>query len=140
MTSESGDDQGAALARYRGVGVVATIRRDGGPHSVPVWYRFDGETINIWTVNNRTWVRNVARDPRVSFSIQENEVPFGAVLLQGHAELVDDSWPSFDSEVKAICSRYLPAGEVDSYVAQWPALKTIVRIRSISRRGWTRGY
>ena len=65
------------------VGVVATIRRDGSPHPVPVWYRWDGEVVTIWTLDERRWVANIRRDQQVGFSVQEMEPPFAAVVMRG---------------------------------------------------------
>jgi nitroimidazol reductase NimA-like FMN-containing flavoprotein (pyridoxamine 5'-phosphate oxidase superfamily) len=31
------------------LGVVGTVRPDGSPHIVPVWYRYDDEFVNIIT-------------------------------------------------------------------------------------------
>jgi predicted pyridoxine 5'-phosphate oxidase superfamily flavin-nucleotide-binding protein len=50
------------------IGVVGTSGEDGFPHLAPVWYRHDGERFHIWTLETRTWVRNIAIDNRVGFS------------------------------------------------------------------------
>ncbi|MBO0730900.1 MAG: pyridoxamine 5'-phosphate oxidase family protein, partial [Acidimicrobiaceae bacterium] len=50
------------------VGVIGTTRSDGAPHVVPVWYRWDGTAIHVWTGEDRRWVRNLRREPRAAFS------------------------------------------------------------------------
>ena len=123
------------------VGVVASLRSDGYPHSTPVWYRYDGETIIIWTDKNRYWVRNVMRDNRVSFSIQDEAPPFAALTLRGRAALVDQMDDSGLREAKDICRRYVGDDEVDEYVeAYWPKLYTFVKIRPERINSWNRGY
>src|SRR3712207_8687354 len=69
------------------LGVVSTLLADGSPHGVPVWYRYDGAAVHIWTHEERLWVRNVRRDARVAFSVQEIEPPFAAVVMRGTAEV-----------------------------------------------------
>ena len=67
------------------LGVVGTNSEDGVPHLVPVWYRWDGARIHVWTHESRIWVRNLARDPRAGFSVQEPAEPYAAVPMKGRA-------------------------------------------------------
>ena len=83
------ENEAQAFLSQSKVGVVASLRSDGYPQSTPVWYRYDGEAIIIWTDKNRQWVKNMMRDDRVSFSIQDDAPPFAALTLRGKAELVD---------------------------------------------------
>jgi PPOX class probable F420-dependent enzyme len=121
------------------VGVVGTTRRDGAAHVVPVWYSWDGSLVRVWTDQARLWVRNLLRDPRVAFSVQENSRPFGAVTMRGQAEVVVNG-PDWPEEVRGITRRYLAAGDVEDYVAAWSSLRAVVRIRPVAVRGWSRGY
>ena len=89
------------------MGVVSSLRSDGYPQSTPVWYRYDGETIIIWTDKNRHWVKNVMRNNRVSFSIQDDAPPFAALTLRGKGEVVDQLNDSGLKEAKDICRRYI---------------------------------
>jgi PPOX class probable F420-dependent enzyme len=119
---------------------VATVRGDGSPHVVPVWYRWHAERVLVWTTETRAWVRNVRRDARVSVSVHETAPPFAAVLLRGAAEVHTgaDAW--ITDEILAITRRYVPAAEVDAYVAGWAQLRTIVSVRPETITGWSRGY
>ena len=123
------------------VGVVASLRGDGYPQSTPVWFRHDGQTIVIWTDKNRRWVKNVMRDARVSFSIQDDILPFAALTLRGKGEVVDQLSESGLQEAKDICRRYIGDDEVDGYVeGYWPKLHTFVRIHPERINSWNRGY
>ena len=119
------------------VGVVATTRADGAPHVVPVWYRWDGLDVRVWTDEKRLWVRNLRRDPRVAFSVQETKPPFGAVTMRGQAEL---RTADADDEIRRITRRYLAEDELDGYLAEWSHLRSIVCIRPATIRAWNRGY
>jgi nitroimidazol reductase NimA-like FMN-containing flavoprotein (pyridoxamine 5'-phosphate oxidase superfamily) len=46
------------------LGVIATVRADGSPHAVPVWYSWDGQSVSIWTDRDRAWVRNQGHETR----------------------------------------------------------------------------
>jgi PPOX class probable F420-dependent enzyme len=121
------------------VGVVGTLRRNGSPHVVPVWYRWDSELIRIWSGEERAWVRNVGRDPRVAFSVQEVVPPFAAVVMHGRAKFTTED-PEASQEIRRITRRYLPEAEVDEYVARWPHLHGIVTIRPETIHAWAVGY
>ena len=119
---------------------IATVRADGSPHVVPVWYRWDGERILVWTTDRRAWVKNVIRDRRVSVSVQEAAPPYAAVLLHGRAAARTGPDEEITAEIRRITQRYIPPAEVDAYVAGWPRLRTIVAVHPQSLTGWSRGY
>jgi PPOX class probable F420-dependent enzyme len=122
------------------LGVVATVRRDGSPHAVPVWYRWDGEAARIWTDEGRGWVRNALRDPRVAFSVQETEPPFAAVVMHGLVEVRSGDDGETAAEIRAITRRYIDEEQVEQYVAGWTHLRTIAVIRPTTITSWGRGY
>jgi PPOX class probable F420-dependent enzyme len=123
------------------LGVVGTLDEDGGPHLVPVWYRYDGERIYIWTLENRRWVKNLARDPRVAFSVQEDKPPYAAVSLRGHASITTSASTTSNEEevaqeIRRITRRYVEEPEVDGYIRLWSHLRTIVTITPEKISGW----
>jgi PPOX class probable F420-dependent enzyme len=124
----------ASPARH--VGMVGTVRGDGAPHLVPVWYWYDGAAVYIWTGEERAWVRHLRRDPRVAFSVQDQARPFAAVVMRGTAEVL----PADATIVRRIAERYLPAAAVDRYLATWAHLHTMVRITPRHVCSWDRGY
>jgi PPOX class probable F420-dependent enzyme len=137
----SGPELRAFLDRTRPalLGVVGTLRRDGAPHAVPVWFRWDGETARIWSDESRGWVRNALRDPRVAFSVQEIEPPYAAVVMHGRAE-VETRGGDIDAEIRRITRRYIDEADVEAYIAGWAHLRTIVAIHPDSISSWGRGY
>jgi PPOX class probable F420-dependent enzyme len=134
------DDEIRAFLDRPLLGFVATLRRDGSPNAVPVWYRYDGAAVSIWTEERRGWVRNVLRDPRVSFVVAELEPPYAGVIVRGEAAVRTAPDDVTAREVRAITRRYIPADEVEEYVARWPGLDTIVTVRPSTLTGWTIGY
>jgi PPOX class probable F420-dependent enzyme len=118
---------------------ISTGSHSGAPHSVPVWYRFADGLFTVWTDASRRWVRNLQSRPEVSVVVAEHDAPFAAVVARGTAEVAIDQ-PGTDDEIRRIAQRYLSEDEVDAYVAQWPALRTIVRIKPLQIRSWSRGF
>lgn len=122
------------------LGVVATLRADGSPQAVPVWYRWTGQAVTVWSDVERIWVKNIRRDPRVAFSAQEEGAPYAAVLMRGLAEVETGESESVRAEILAITRRYVPADEVEPYVARWASIRTIVTIRPETITSWTSAY
>ena len=122
------------------VGVVATSDRDGAPHPVPVWFRYNAGSIRIWTTEKRRWVRNLLNNPQAAFNVQEDAPPYGAVVLKGLAEIQTGTDPWIDAEILAITSRYLGAKAASDYIASWPDLRTIVSITPKQTFAWAQGF
>lgn len=108
--------------------VIGTHGPHGHPHLVPVWYRWDGQRMHIWTLATRTWVRNALRDARVGVSVQEEAEPQMAVMMRAVAtvETSDDS--QIDDEIRRIIRRYVPESGVPAYFREWRDLRTIVHL------------
>jgi len=121
------------------LGVVGTLREDGSPHLVPVWFRWGGAAVTIWTTQTRAWVRNLLRDPRAAFSVQTFEEPYPAVVMRGTATVTTADDRATNEEIRAITRRYIPAERVESYIADWPDLRTIVTIVPHHIVSWSAG-
>ena len=121
------------------LGVIATLRRDGSPHIVPVWFRWDAGVVKLWTTETRIWVRNLLRDPRVAFSVQTFEEPYPAVMMRGDATVVTADDAATLEEIRAITRRYIVPEEVEAYIADWPDLRTVVTIAPDRIVSWSAG-
>lgn len=121
------------------LGVVGTLRRDGWPNLTPVWFRWDGTAVKIWTTDTRQWVRNAVRDPRVAFSVQTSESPYPAVVIRGLASVVSGNDPAVIDEIRAITERYVEPFQVEPYITDWPALRTVVTIAPEHVISWAEG-
>lgn len=67
MTPEQRD----AFLREPRTAVLSTLRRNGGVHSVPVWFRWGGDEFRIITERGSVKHRNVVRNSRVSLCVDE---------------------------------------------------------------------
>ena len=113
--------------------VVGTLGRDNCPHLIPVWYRWDGRSMLVWTLEKRAWVRNVQRDPKVGVSVQDGGI---AVMMKGRATVHTSDGPEVDEEIRRITRRYVGDDETGGYIADWSSLRTIVRIEPRSVFFW----
>ncbi|MFI6307338.1 PPOX class F420-dependent oxidoreductase [Amycolatopsis thailandensis] len=70
--------------------VLATLNADGSAQTSVLWAKRDGDTIVFATVRGRLKERNMARDPRVSVSVFEQENPYNYVEIRGTVEMTDE--------------------------------------------------
>jgi len=119
--------------------VVSTIGKDGTPRAAPVWFLYEGGRVLIWSDTGRGWVRNLARRPQVAIAIAEHEPPFAAAVLRGTAVVQSDR-PDAAAVIRRLTEKYIPAPEVDTYIARFAALTTIVDVAITTARSWDRGY
>jgi PPOX class probable F420-dependent enzyme len=71
-------------------GKLATVREDGRPHVVPIWFVLDGDNLVFNTGESSVKARNMKRDPRVSLSVDDQKPPFSFVTIEGTVTLSDD--------------------------------------------------
>lgn len=97
---------------------VATVDADGMPRNVPIWYIVHDGRIVFTPRDRSVFLANLRRDPRVGLSIDEAELPYRKVSIQGRAELLhgpgeDDEWRELYREIAA---RYIDRDAADAYV------------------------
>jgi PPOX class probable F420-dependent enzyme len=113
------DDMAAFLAEPH-VGVIATLRRDGRPYSVPVWFHWDGSAAWITGTYERVWCKQLMHDPRASLCVEALAPVAGHVGIDGTVkpfELPDfDIWPTSRVLVEKYVGPSGPAA-VDSFFA-----------------------
>jgi PPOX class probable F420-dependent enzyme len=79
---------------------VATVRPDGRPHVVPVWFVLDGDDILFSTAAGSVKGRNLRRDGRVSLCVDDERPPYAFVRVDGVAKISDDP-----AEVRRVSDR-----------------------------------
>jgi PPOX class probable F420-dependent enzyme len=85
MPAMTAAERDAFLAKVR-LGILSTLRRDGSPVTVPVWFEWDGAAVRCFTSAGSGKVRRLQRDPRASLLVVNNlDEP--------------EAWVAFDGEV-----------------------------------------
>ncbi|HEV8044739.1 MAG TPA: TIGR03667 family PPOX class F420-dependent oxidoreductase [Rubrobacter sp.] len=83
---------------------LTTVRADGQPQSVPVWFLWDGAAFLIYSQEGSQKLKNIARNPRVGLNLNSSETGGDVVRVEGTAG-VDESAPPAD-EVAAYVEKY----------------------------------
>jgi PPOX class probable F420-dependent enzyme len=98
------------------VGVLASLRRDGRPYTVPIWWLWDGEAFWLTGTTSRVWCKQLQRDPRASLCIEAMTPLPGHVGVDGYVEPKlrpdFDIWPIS----RRLAEKYVPA-EADAFFA-----------------------
>ena len=90
MREMSDEERRAFLLAGTRTGKLATVRRDGRPHVVPIWFVLDRDDVLLTTGADTVKGRNLRRDPRVCLCVDDEEPPFSFVMVEGEAEASED--------------------------------------------------
>ena len=71
-------------------GKVATARKDGRPHVVPVWFVLDGEDVVFTTTAGSVKGQALLRDRYTCMCVDDQAPPFSFVMIEGPVELSSD--------------------------------------------------
>ena len=92
-TTEAGKRAESRLNKEK-IAWMTTVRSDGQPQTVPVWFLWDDDGFLIYSQPDRQKLRNIARNPRVGLNLNSNERGGGVVRLEGTARIVEDAPPA----------------------------------------------
>ena len=79
-----------AFLREPNPAVVATLRADGSPHSVPTWYDWQDGFVLLNMDASRRRLEHLRRDPRVSLTVLQKDDWYSHVTLFGVVERLED--------------------------------------------------
>ncbi|RKQ92573.1 PPOX class probable F420-dependent enzyme [Solirubrobacter pauli] len=77
------DDDVRALLRAPNIAHLATLLKDGAPHSIALWIGVEGEQIALFTAPNALKARNMDRDARVAISVHQHDRPLTSATIRG---------------------------------------------------------
>ena len=84
-----------AFLKEPNVAALSTVRPDGRPHVVPVWYEWDGREFTVSSFRELQKVKNVARKGFAALSVFTTELPYRQVTVEGLARVggpLDNVW------------------------------------------------
>lgn len=120
-------------------GHLATTRADGRPHIKPIWFVAEGPASAPRLIFNTgaesVAGRNLARDPRVSLSVDDQVAPYASVIVSGTAELITDL-EQVRAGATVIGGRYMGADRAAEFGARngVPG-ELLVRVTPVAVRG-----
>ena len=103
-------------------GKLATTKKDGSSHIVPIWFVLDGNNNNgrvdekekevyddiIFTTNSESVkARNIQRDNRVSICVDDQTPPFSYVVIYGAARIQHCEQTKLFKFATKIAQRYM---------------------------------
>jgi PPOX class probable F420-dependent enzyme len=95
-------------------GKLATVRPDGRPHVVPIWFVLDGDDLLFTTGARSVKAQAMRRDPRVCLCVDDERPPFAFVMVEGEASLSDDLVAMLPVAT-AIGARYMGADRAEEF-------------------------
>jgi PPOX class probable F420-dependent enzyme len=102
-TTDAGKRAEARLKEEE-VAWMTTVRSDGQPQTVPVWFLWDDEGILIYSQPGRQKLKNISHNPHVGLNLNSNAQGGDVVRLEGKAKVADAAPPS--SEVPSYVEKY----------------------------------
>ena len=93
---------------------LATVRRDGRPHVVPIWFDLHGDEVVFTTGAETVKGRAIRRDGRVSLCVDDETPPFAYVTIEGEAR-TDPDPDELLRWATRIGGRYMGADRAEEY-------------------------
>jgi hypothetical protein len=119
-------------------GKLATVRSDGRPHVVPIWFTLRGDQLVFNTHVSSVKAKNLRREPRVAITVDDQTPPYSFVTVEGVATLTDED-PDLIEIATEIGGRYMGADRAAEYGARnGSSGELVVRVsidKVISARG-----
>jgi PPOX class probable F420-dependent enzyme len=84
-----GQEHVAARLRSDPIIWLVTVRADGRPHIVPVWFLWENGSLLILSQPGNQKIKNISRDPRVSLALDDSKTGHDVIVFEGEAELLD---------------------------------------------------
>jgi PPOX class probable F420-dependent enzyme len=104
----------AFLSEGTRTGKLATVRRDGRPHVVPIWFVLDGDDLVFTTPGGSVKAHAMRRDPRVCLCVDDERAPYAYVMLEGRAAISEDQ-AELLRFATAIGGRYMGADRAEQF-------------------------
>jgi hypothetical protein len=138
MEEMTPEETRAFLLKGTRTGKLATVRADGRPHVVPIWFLLDGDDIIFTTSEETVKGRNLQRSPQVALAVDEETPPYAFVLIEGEA-----SWSTEPDErlhwATRIAARYMGEEQAEAYgrrnSVEGELLVRITPTKTVARKG-----
>jgi PPOX class probable F420-dependent enzyme len=121
---------------------LSSIRPDGRPHVVPIWFLWDGQVIDFFSKPAAQKVRNLQFRPEVMLAVGDPDEEWDVELVEGRAVVLER--PTSEVLRPAMIQKYSPlmarAGldtETYSRVYSQPVRITPTRFVGYGGKGWT---
>lgn len=100
---------------------LAYIATDGTPRVVPIWFHWNGSEIVMATPPKAPKLKALAKNPKVSLTIDDNTFPHKVLLIRGSARL--EPVEGIVPEYAAAAERYFDSAMAKGWLGQ---LRTMI--------------
>ncbi len=98
---------------------LVSVRGNGRPHLVPLWFVWAGGRIYLCVAGSSVKVRNIAANSAVSLSLESGSAP---VVVEGQAAVLSHPWP--EEAIAGFLQKYdwmiITDAEYDTLIAVTP--------------------
>ena len=101
-------------------GKLATVKKDGSPHVVPIWFIVDDNDNDngdiIFTTNSTSVkAKNIQRNNRISICVDDQVPPFSFVTVEGTAKIQHYKHNELLKWATKIAQRYMGKKNAEAY-------------------------
>ncbi len=103
-------------------GKLATVKKDGSSHVVPIWFVLDDrnsgdkiESIYFTTYGASIKAENIQRDSRASICVDDQTRPFSFVAIHGNAKIIPYKQKEVLKWATKIAERYMGKKNAKAY-------------------------
>jgi PPOX class probable F420-dependent enzyme len=104
-------------------GKLATVKKDGSSHIVPIWFVLNGgnkkssggDDIIFTTNSTSVKAKNIQRDNRVSICVDDQTPPFSFVIVHGTAKIHHYKQDELFRLASKIAQRYMGKDNAEDY-------------------------
>ena len=122
MTEMSKAEVARFLMQGTFTGKLATVKKDGSPHVVPIWFVVEngkgrGKAGNIILTTGDTSVKanNIQHDGKVSICVDDQKPPFSFVTIHGTAKIIPYKQKEVLEWATKIAERYVGKKNAKTY-------------------------
>ncbi len=108
------DEARVFLSQGARTGKLATVRADGRPHVVPIWFLLDGDELVFTTWHKSAKAAWLQRDGRIALCVDNENPPYDFVLVEGTATIDEDLYNLLTWATK-IAARYMGEARAEEY-------------------------
>jgi PPOX class probable F420-dependent enzyme len=118
---------------------LSTVRPDGAPHLVPIWFTWDGSSLLVFSKPGAQKVRNLRAHPVAMLALGEPEDDFDVALAEARVELFDAPATELpDAHMTKYADRMAALGlSPEEFVATYSQVLRITPTRSLPWHGRT---
>jgi PPOX class probable F420-dependent enzyme len=109
-------DEERALLDLPAFASLATLLPDGTPQLTVMWFRREGDTLQMITPASSRKARNMAQDGRAAIVVTDPNNGYAYVEMRGRIELAREPDAIRDT-LRAIAARYIGAERAEPYTA-----------------------